>query len=448
MQQSSSFDENPAIHKASLKEVPKPDHYTGLRALRGIRQRRSILGAMEVLHWELGDVFRITLPGFSPIVMVGPEANRFVLVDSRHDMRWRMEREPITLLLRHGVLVEDDAAHAALRQAIKPALHRLVVEGHIRTMWRCVDRVTQTWQDNTPLDMLVEMRKAALLILTDALFGVDFSPEMARLWPGVLRAVRYISPGPWVIWRGFSHMGYNRHLRRVDDYLYRIIAQRRQNPTTAPDLLNTLIANPEMIDDLIRDQLMTMLIAGHDTSTAALAWALVTLGSHPEILARAQAEARQVLGDSAPQMEHLPALPYLGQCIDETLRLYPPIHVGSRTAARDLAFNGFRIPAGRRVLYSIYLTHRHPDYWPNPAQFNPSRFDDRPGPGHTLFLPFGGGRRNCVGRAFAEVEVKVVLARLLQRFDVTLHNGDAIHPHMGATLEPRPGVIMSVKRKT
>jgi cytochrome P450 len=135
----------------------------------------------------------------------------------------------------------------------------------------------------------------------------------------------------------------------------------------------------------------------------------------------------------------------LEQVMNETLRLYPPVHLGSRIAARDLEFQGFPILAGRRVVYSIYLTHRSERYWHNPGAFIPERFS--PAHSHTLipytFLPFGGGPRNCIGMAFAQVEVKVVLARILQRFDLA-YAGGPVRPYMGATLEPHPSVVVKV----
>ena len=142
-------------------------------------------------------------------------------------------------------------------------------------------------------------------------------------------------------------------------------------------------------------------------------------------------------------------LDYLGLVIKETLRLYPPIHVGNRRADEDLALCGYRIPAGTRVMYSIYLSHRDPDHWSEPEKFDPDRFrheaeEDRP---PFTYVPFGGGPRNCIGAAFAQVESKVVLARLLREWDLELLNGKQIHPHMGATLEPRPGVLMRVRRR-
>jgi cytochrome P450 len=430
---------------SSLRPVPRPDGLVGLKALRGLLRSKSVLGALEALHAEMGDVFRLTLPGFSPVMLVGPEASRFVLVAARRDLRWRMEREPITLLLRHGVLVEDGESHAAIRRALNPSLHKQMLAGYIEAMWRCTDRVTRTWEDGQTRDMLVEMRKIALLILTETLFGLDFEPELRRLWAGVLRAVNYISPGPWVLWRGLSGLGYNRHLRQIDAYLDGIVAERRRKPGAGDDLLTRLIHTPGMSDDLIRDQLMTMLIAGHDTATAALAWTLYLLGRHPEHLKLARDEVRGVLGDDPPGPENWHGPGYLGQIIDEALRLYPPIHLGSRRAAVDLEFNGYHIPAGMRVLYSIYLTHRHPDYWPQPECFDPSRF--APGQKHEpyTFLPFGGGPRNCIGAAFAQVETRVVLARILQQFELALAS-ERVHAHMGATLEPRPGVLLTVRR--
>jgi cytochrome P450 len=187
-----------------------------------------------------------------------------------------------------------------------------------------------------------------------------------------------------------------------------------------------------------------MVIAGHDTVTAALSWALYLLGKHPSVLEQAQAEVDAVMGHEPPTMQHITNLRYLDCVINEALRLYPPAHVGSRIAAVDLDFQDYRIPVGTRVMYSIYLTQRMKEHWPDPARFNPDRF--LPENGHLrapyTFLPFGGGARTCIGLAYAQVETKVVLARLLQTHNFRLMR-EKFHLHMGATIEPRPGVIMT-----
>ncbi|MBC8098233.1 MAG: cytochrome P450, partial [Armatimonadetes bacterium] len=222
---------------------------------------------------------------------------------------------------------------------------------------------------------------------------------------------------------------------------------RRAAGSMGDDMLSVLV-NLGMSDTAIRDQLMTMLVAGHDTTTAMLAWAFYLLGEHPDAVTQAQAEIDAVLGDSVPDAENTQLLPYLNALINETMRLYPPLHFGSRLAAADLEFNGYPIPKGTRVLYSIFLTHRHPDLWQQPDAFIPERWvspvkAERP---YYAYVPFGGGARMCIGAAFAQVEVRIVLARVLQGFNLAKRGG-AAHMHMGVTIEPRPGVPMSVQRR-
>jgi cytochrome P450 len=429
--------------EARLVAPPVPDSGAGRKALGTLLGGGNILSALEAIHAEMGDVFRIPLPGFNPLFLVGPEANRFVTVTGREDLRWRPEGDPVTRLLRDGLLVTDGDFHDELRRKMAPALHKQMLSEYLEIMWRRTDQVSAGWDGRKPVDMLVAMRKIALLILLDALFAVDFSAEMPRLWPSILKTLRYISPGPWVVWPGLPRPGYRHALQQMDGFLYRLINERREKAGNSSDLLGLLVQTPGMGDDLIRDQLLTMLIAGHDTSTALLAWALYLLGRHPQVMQRAQDEVDMVLGLKTPDLDSLDQLEYLDLVIKEVLRLYPPIHIGNRRAATDLEFRGYHIPAGQRVVYSIYLTHRMPEYWPNPQRFDPQRFSPeqarlRP---HYAYVPFGGGPRNCIGFAFAQVEVKIVLARLLQNFCLESASGQ-VHPHMGATLEPRPGVLM------
>jgi len=434
----------------TLKSIPPvPDSTAGRSALKALLRERNILSALEALHLEMGDVFRIPLPGFNPVVLVGPEANRFVTVTGRDDLRWRPEGDPVANLLRQGVLVTDGEFHDNLRRSMTPPLHKQMLGDYVETMWRRTDEVTTTWSSSKPMDMLEEMRKIALLILVDALFKVDFSPDMQRLWASILKTLAYISPGMWVIWPGIPRPGYRRALEAMDRYLYQIIAARREAGSQGDDLLSLLIRTPGMNDGLIRDQLLTMLIAGHDTSTALLAWSLYLLGKHPVELARVRAEVDQIVGRQPPDLESVNRLERMDYVTKEALRLYPPIHLGNRRAAVDLEFKGYQIPAGTRVVYSIYLSHRQERYWPDPHRFDPERFSAeqaqaRP---HYVYVPFGGGPRNCIGLAFAQVEVKIVLARILQNFDLELDNTTKVHPHMGATLEPRPGVRMLARHR-
>lgn len=424
--------------------IPAPDLAAARQAARAWRREGHILAALQALHDTLGDIFQLPLPGFRSVVFAGPEANRFLLTEARESFLWRSETDPVTRLLRQGMLVTDGAFHNEVRQTMTPALHRSLFERFVQGMLRNIDRVTSQWHDGEHIELFDEMRRIALLIVMDALFSEDFGPSLGALWPDIQRTIRYISPGAWVVWPTIPRPGYRQALQRMDRYFYRLIARRRAWPKPGSDTLGLLIASG-MSDDLIRDQLLTMFIAGHDTSAALLAWALYLFATHPDIQARAQGEIDAVAGTQPPTYAHARQLSYLDSAIKETLRLYPPIHLGSRRAATDIHFRDFRIPAGTRVLYSIYLTHRDKTYWPHPETFDPDRFAPERAQDRVAytFVPFGGGPRNCIGAAFAQVEAKIVLARIVQQFDIRFVGG-TVRPRMRATLEPHPGIQVEI----
>lgn len=447
-----SEEESPCPHSRSL---PIADGETGAKILKGLSRDRSLLTALSLMREHVGPVFQITLPVFRPAVFVGPDTNREILVTQRSQFIWRKESDPVAKLLRRGILVVDGSEHDDLRAVMDPPLHRRHVVNHLDAFWNYTNAVIDGWENGRSVDMLVEMRKIALLILMGTMFKVDFTPDLDRLWRPILKAISYISPGIWIIFPNLPRPQYQRAIQEIDDYLYGVIAQRRAaladgSAAVDPgDLLGELIRSG-LDDGRIRDQMLTMLIAGHDTSTALLSWVWYLLGSHPEAMAQAKAEVTAVIGQAnqPPTLEQVNQLSYLDIVIKEALRLYPPIHVGNRHAGGDITVNGYQVPDDTRVMYSIYLAHRDERYWENPNDFCPERFDHsqaeqgkRPS---LTYVPFGGGPRNCIGAAFAQVESKIVLARILQRFNLTLLNADKIKPYMGATLEPRPGVLMQI----
>ena len=420
----------------------------GPRALQAFYQQRNALAALQVFQQEVGDIFQLSLPGFKPVVVAGPEAAHCVLVSEREQMSWRPEGDPVARLLRQGLLVVDGELHDTLRRQMLPALQKAQLPNYAEAMVSCTDQVTHGWGESGVFDMLDEMRRVALLIFMQTLFNVDFISDIDRLWPAILRLLTYISPGMWIFIPGKPRPGYSAEIRLVDEYLYRIIRQRRVGAGMAGDLLSLLVSTPGMDDGLVRDQLLTMLIAGHDTSTANLAWCLYLLGTHPQVYRQARDEVDGALATDPPAIADLERLPYLEQVTQEALRLYPPIHTGMRFTTSDVEMLGCTLPADSRLMYSIYLTQHMERHWPDPERFDPERFslegkrDRQP----YTYLPFGGGPRNCIGSAFARVEVRLILARLLQTFDFTWEQS-RVHPYMGATLEPRPGVPLRVQRR-
>jgi cytochrome P450 len=411
----------------------------GRAALHALFNEGSPLGPLKVMAKYVGRFFQIPLPMFRPYVVFGPEANRKVLVTERDKVLWR-NTDPVTDLLGRGVLVVDGEEHDHYRELMEPPLHPSRLAVYTPMMLTQTDRVSSHWHAGETIDMLIESRKIALLIIMQTLFSRDAWDDLPRIWDPILKAIEYISPGAWILWRRIPRPGFKKPLKELDEYLYGIITERRKQnadwkvESGKTDLLQHLI-EAGLSDDVIRDQMLTMLIAGHDTSTALLAWTFTLLGQHPEIHERVVREV-----DTREKS------PLLDQVIKESLRLYPPIHIGNRRVAEEMEFAEGKVPAGERMFYSIYLTHRDPAIWENAEDFCPERFAHGRKTPPFSYVPFGGGPRSCIGAAFGQAEARVVLARLLQThtFEFTNHK---INAHMGATLEPRPGVMMKVKKR-
>lgn len=413
------------------------DPQIGVAALNAFIAEGSLLGPLRIMAERLGRFFQLPLPGFKPFIVFGPEAAREVLITGRNKFLWR-NHDPVTDLLQHGVLVTDGEEHDRYRSLMEPSLHPGRLPQYTGIMLRHIDRVSAGWQDGATVDMLVESRKIALLIIMETLFGVDAWDDLAKIWVPIRKAIEFISPGPWIIFRHMPRPGYKRHLEKLDGYLYAIISARRTSAGSHHDLLQHLI-EAGLTDERIRDQMLTMLIAGHDTSTAMLAWTFASLGKQPELMARLTAEI-----DATPMGEYSSLL---NGVIKEVLRLYPPIHIGNRITASEVSFGeGATIPAGERIFYSIFLTHRDAQIWENADQFCPERFTHGRKILPMSFIPFGGGPRGCIGAAFGLTEARLVISQLLRTFDFHLLE-IPIHTHMGATLEPRPGVFMRVTHR-
>jgi len=414
-----------------MKKAISPE--AGREALRALLTEGSPLGPLKVMAKHVGRLFQIPMPFFHPYIVFGPEANRKVLVTERNQVLWR-NTDPVTDLLDRGVLIVDGEEHDHYRKLMESSLHPSTLPGYTDMMIRHADRVTSEWRDGDLVDMLVESRKIALLIIMDALFSKDVWNDLPHIWTPILKAIEYISPGAWIIWRKIPRPGYRKPLRELDAYLFGIIEERRKEKEAKPDLLQHLM-DAGLSDQVIRDQMLTMMIAGHDTSTALLAWVFALLGQHTDVHHRLVEEVNTL---------EKPLL--LDQVIKEALRLYPPIHIGNRRVAEDMEFAEGTVPAGERMFYSIYLTHRDPSIWEDAESFCPARFAQGRKTPPFAYIPFGGGPRSCIGAAFGQAEARTIIAYLLKRFNFEF-TGHRIHAHMGATLEPRPGVKMKVTRR-
>jgi cytochrome P450 len=241
-------------------------------------------------------------------------------------------------------------------------------------------------------------------------------------------------------------------VRRVDSYAYDLIRRRRAQPAGGGDLLSLLVSataedgGPGLSDVEVRDELMTLFFADHETSAAALTWALHLLDNHPEVAGPVRDQMRAVVGERPATMDDLPALPLLGQVVRETLRLYPPAWVFDRSPLHDIEVGGYRIPRGANILFSPWVVHRDPDRWPDPDAFRPQRFEAGLVAPRGSYLPFGDGPRLCVGNRFAEDEIALVLATVLPAVELSRVDKGDVRPEGDATLRPRGGLRMRVQR--
>jgi cytochrome P450 len=373
-----------------------------------------------------GDTFTIRLPFGAPIVLVShPDAVREVF-SGADDVLHGGEANGVLgpLLGRNSILLLDEAAHERERRLLLPAFHgeRLTAYGEV--MERVTDEVLRDWQPGRRLRTQDEMQRITLDVILRIVFGASTPSEVGALRGLLLGWLRSVT-SPLLLWPRLQvDLGrwspWGRALalrRRVDAHLREAIARRRRDETIrGTDVLSMLgeardETGAPMRDEQIVDVMLTLLVAGHETTATSLSWTLWRLLSEPAVLARARDEARAAAGTD-----------YHDATIKETLRLNPIIPDVGRRLTRPMRIGGWDLPAGVAVAPCIYLTHRRPDVWPDPERFDPERFlGARPKPYE--FFPFGGGVRRCLGMALALVEMRIVLSRLLAQVDVRLTPG-------------------------
>jgi cytochrome P450 len=308
-------------------------------------------------------------------------------------------------------------------------------------------------------DVAEEMTNLTLRIVSKSLFGIDMSAKTNSFCQAFLQASAFLvdyfyMPFPPL----FIHTSRNRRfwsaIQTIDAVASEIIYNRRQQQEDVGDLLSILLnavdENEQGMDEKqLRDEIVTLLLAGHETSATALAWTWYLLAQHPEAQERLHAELDQVLTGHIPTVEDLPQLEYTRMVLDEAMRLYPPGWQIMRRAIQKDEIDGYRIPANSYILWSPYISHRHPDFWEKPEQFYPEHFSTECSarrPRHA-YIPFSSGPRICLGSTFAMTEAQLVLATVAQQYRVSLVPGHPIELEPHLSLRPKNGVLVSIERR-
>jgi cytochrome P450 len=414
---------------------------------------------------QYGDVVRMRFVFSDAYLIYHPDSVKHVLQENHHNYNKDLFTYKVFRpFLGQGLLTNDGESWLHQRRLMQPVFHRKRIATYGNIMTDATVALIERWQkyvqQDSSLDIAQEMMSLTLGIVGQTLFSLDLSDETSTIGPAVTTMLNLLgnyvyTPFPPInipTPRNRRLLAANRSLEQV---IYHIIAERRQQKKDTGDLLSMLLSARDeetgegMNDQQIRDELMTMLVAGHETTANTLAWTWYLLSQHPEVEQHLYREIDAVLGGSMPTLERLSALKYTNMVLEEALRLYPPAGIFGRKALANDELGGYRIPANSMIIISPYATQHHPDYWPDPERFDPERFtpERSAGRSHHAYFPFSSGPRMCIGSSFAMMEAQLILATIAQSYHLRMVPGHPVEPQLLVTLRPKYGLRMTIHER-
>lgn len=425
--------------------------------------RRNPVQYLTDVWRTYGDVVQFPIPRPPSYLVNEPEAVRRVLVaNARNYGKATIQYRSLSLVTGDGLLVADTEPWRHQRPLVQPAFHHETLERIVAHVDGALTRMFDDW-DAVPAGSIIDvdssMMTAALEVVGHALFGTDLSTDARRLAQATLAALDVvvararvpITPPSWV--PSPANRRLQAALRELDTAVHGMLQERAGNAADEPrDMLDLLLsARDEAGDRLssreVRDQVVTFIVAGHETVASALTWSWALLAQHPEIQAALQRESDEVLAGRAPTFADYGRLPFARAVLDEALRLFPPAWLVTRRALGPDVLGGREIPAGALIILSPWLLHRHPSAWRDPETFDPTRFLDGSAD-RTAFVPFGAGPRQCIGRDFAYVEGVLMLAAVAGRYSLAFPAGAGFpQAEPLVTVRPADGLPMKVTRR-
>ncbi|MFF7993952.1 cytochrome P450 [Kitasatospora xanthocidica] len=404
-----------------------------------------------------GDLVRLRLGPLDAYVACHPELVRRLLTEDRTYDKGGLVLDKAREIFGDGLATCPAAAHRRQRRMLQPAFHRDRLPGYAAMMAEEIAGTTAPWRDGDTIDVPAAMYRLTTAVTARCLFAaheragsLPVHASMDVITRGVGRRVMMPLPGADRI----PTPG-NRRFRRarqdLKEITRRLIADYRAAGTDHRDLLSVLLSAEDedgqgLTDAEIHDQVVTFLLAGMETTAATLSWAWTLLAANPAVRDRLHAELDTVLDGRPARHQDLPALPLTARIVSETLRLYPPVWILSRTVTSDTRLGGHHVPAGATILYSPYLLHRRADVFPCPDRFDPDRWltTARPAPG--TYTPFGLGARRCIGDTFGTTEAVLAIATIAARWTITPTPGRRIRPTRSSSLSPRPFTATLARR--
>jgi cytochrome P450 len=423
---------------------------------------RDPLAAYIALRRDYGDAVRIPLTAKHAYFLLSrPEHAEHLLVAHQDRYVKAFTYRPLKALLGDGLLTSEGRTWQRHRRLVQPVFSHRHVQAFAPAVVAAARERASRWAPGTTIDLADEMRTLTMQVIGRVLFGIDLAADAEPVGRAVSRlqsatatagiAVSGIGDPQRARWLA-EHVipGVGRAANTLDSLVTRIIDARIATPHTEPsDLLDLLLTaeagETPLSRNEIRDEVMTLVLAGHETTANTLTWALTLLSRYPAARDRLTAEVDEVVGDNDPQAADMESLVWTQAVVSETMRLYPPAWTIERDAVAADNIAGVEVSAGDTVAISPYLLHHHSEFWPNPEGFDPRRFlSDAPQRPRYAFLPFGGGRRICVGAGLAQLEATTALATLAQSTRLDLVPGTVVRPRADITLHPRGPLTMSV----
>ena len=444
-------------NRSHLAPGPRGDWLVGnLRAFR-----RDVLGLLLESSRQYGDIVRFHIGPFVVHLLNHPDHIEHVLQShARNYDKATRSSAKIRAISGDSLLTSNGELWQRQRRLMQPSFHRQSIARLAGQMTGLTAAMLARWQANIahgePLDIASEMMRLTFAIVGKTLLGADVGEDSSAVesametilthtfqrWGNIIDLPAFV-PTP-------QNLRFRHAMQTVDQIVYRIIAEHRSRKGANTDLLGMLLdvrdeeTGAGLSDTELRNETITLLLAGHETTANALAWTFYLLSQNSDAERQLQAEVSMVLGKCVPTVENLPQLKFTTMVIQEAMRLYPPIWAIERRAIADDTIGGFHIPAGSSLVISPYALHRNESFWPEAERFDPTRFATRP----RAYIPFGSGPRFCIGSEFATLEARLIVPMVIQSCHLELVPGHPVEPQPSITLRPKNGLHMIIRPST
>lgn len=454
-----------ASDQKTAKAFPVATSRSGLTAIKQLKSDplRYYMGNRA----DYGDYVRVkSLPGFDFYTLTHPTAVEHVL--QTHQKNFRKPDvflKPTTLLFGNGIFTSEGEFWMKQRRLSQPAFHRNHIGAMAAVIVQCVEKMLASWDlrpDGSNIDLQNEMVHLTLSVAGRTLFSTDLTDDATDVGLAVREAFEVLNhkmnnyPFVMPLWVPTSENKQFKHAKGIlDSVITKIITERRNDSLEHHDFLGLLMSARDedtgkgMSDEQLKDEVLTLLVAGHDTVAASLSWTWIMLAQHPPVRAQLHDELKCVLDGRNPELKDIDRLTYTKMVFDETLRLYPPAWGQPRQSIDEDVVDGYYLPKNAFISLNQYTTHRHPEFWQRAEEFDPERFTpenikSRP---RFAYFPFGGGARVCIGQNLALLEAQLAIATIAQRYQIDLLPAQNIVPDPTFTLIPRGVVSATLKRR-